>query len=161
MIVHIAEGIELDDDPERVDPAAVHAFLAGEDAYWVEDRPLEMVRLTIERAARVLGAYDGGALIGFARVVSDSLTFAYLDDVFVSEPYRGRGIGTALVRELVSTEPWEGLNWVLFTSDGHAFYERFGFFEPREHVMLRFGGDGDEGHPPVDGGLRAGTPETP
>ncbi|MGO9957694.1 MAG: GNAT family N-acetyltransferase [Solirubrobacteraceae bacterium] len=140
-------GIELDDDPDRIDVTAVHAFLAGDDAYWIEDRPLETVRLTIDRAARVLGAYDGAAQVGFARVVSDRLTIAYLDDVFVRESHRGRGIGAAMVRELVLAEPWDRLNWVLFTLNAHAFYERFGFGESPPHVMIRSPSSSSESPP--------------
>jgi GNAT superfamily N-acetyltransferase len=136
MIVRLDGAVELDDDPGRIDLAAVHAFLAGDDAYWIEDRSLETVRLTIERAARVLGAYDGDAQVGFARVVSDRLTFAYLDDVFVGASHRGRGIGAAMV-ELVLAAPWDQLNWVLFTRDAHTFYERFDFGEAPPHVMVR------------------------
>jgi GNAT superfamily N-acetyltransferase len=132
----LPEGIELDDDPERVDVAAVHAFLIDE-AYWVNERSLEVVEATIAGAARVLGAYDGPRQVGFARAVSDGVTFAYLDDVYVLPAYRGRRIGTEIVRELVERPPLDGLQWLLFTADAHSFYERFGFVAPPSYAMLR------------------------
>lgn len=132
-------GIEIDDDPARVDALAVHAFLAGDEAYWVEERSLEMVQATIANASRVIGAYDGDALVGFARAVSDGLTVACLDDVFVVAGCRGRGIGLELVRELVERPPLAGLNWLLFTSDAHDFYARVGFAAPPDYVLMREG----------------------
>jgi GNAT superfamily N-acetyltransferase len=132
----LPDDIELDDDPERIDLAAVHAYLNGE-AYWVSVRSLQDVALSVSGAARVLGAYDREAQVGFARVVSDRLTVAYIDDLYVLGPYRGRGIGTAIMDELLRGEPWAGLNWILFTADAHSFYERFGFGTPPGYVMMR------------------------
>jgi GNAT superfamily N-acetyltransferase len=132
----LGDGIELDDDPARVDVSEVHRFLV-EEAYWVRERPRDVVERTIAEATRVLGAYAGDRQIGFARALSDRVSFAYLDDVYVLAEYRGRGIGAALVDELVNREPLAGLNWLLFTADAHAFYRRLGFGPCPGHALMR------------------------
>lgn len=147
MIVTVAGQIELDDDPERIDVRAVHAFMASDDAYWTEGRSLSDVERLIAAAARVLGAYDGDTQVGFARVVSDRITFAYLDDVYVAGSHRRRGIGEAIVRTLVDGDRWAELNWVLFTRGEHQLYARVGFGPAPEHVMIR--------HPPSPDAERA------
>ena len=95
-----AGGFELDDDPERVDVDAVHAFLAH-DAYWGRGRPKALLERAIRGSSRVVGLYRKGEQIGFGRAISDAATVAYLADVYVLAPYRGRGLGLELVREIV------------------------------------------------------------
>jgi GNAT superfamily N-acetyltransferase len=130
------DHIELDDDPARIDVGEVHRFLV-EDAYWVRERSREVVRRTIAESTRVIGAYAAERQIGFARALSDRVSFAYLDDVYVLEEFRGRGIGVALVDELVNAGPLVGLNWMLFTADAHAFYRRLGFGPCPAHALMR------------------------
>jgi GNAT superfamily N-acetyltransferase len=122
----IGEGIEIDDDPERVDVDELHRFLT-EDAYWVPGRSRDTIERLVWESTRVIGAYDGDRLVGFARVVSDRSNFAWLGDVFVVESHRGRGIGTELVREAVEYEPERDLVWYLSTRDAQSLYRRFGF----------------------------------
>jgi GNAT superfamily N-acetyltransferase len=129
-------GIELDDDRRRIDVAAVHAWLS-EESYWARGRPFEAVALSVGEAARVVGLYDGVRQIGFARVVSDDLTMAYLADVYVLAGYRGRGLGEALVREAVDGGPHAGLTWMLHTLDAHGLYRRLGFGDPPPRYMER------------------------
>ena len=88
----VSPGIELDDDRERIDLAAVHAYLS-EHAYWALGRPYETVAHLVADAARVIGLYDGAKQIGFCRVASDDTTYAWLFDVYVLPAYRGRGTG--------------------------------------------------------------------
>jgi len=133
----LGEGIEIDDDPERVDIDELHRFLT-EEAYWVPGRSRETIERLVWESTRVVAAYDGDQLVGFARVVSDRTSFAWLGDVFVVESHRGRGIGTELVREAVEYEPERDLAWYLSTRDAHAIYERFGFHRADpERVMTR------------------------
>lgn len=122
----IAGGLELDDDPARVDIDAVHAYLS-EESYWARDRTREQVERMIADAARVVGCYDGAAQVGFARVESDRVTIAYLCDVYILAPYRGTGAGVELVREAVEKGPERNLRWRLRTVDAHGLYARFGF----------------------------------
>lgn len=122
----LSGGYELDDDRGRVDVDAVHAFLV--DAYWSAGRSRETVERLVREATRVVGVYaDGGALVGFCRVVSDSENMAWLGDVFVLPAHRGRGLGAALVGDAVSHPAHAGCNWYLGTRDAHDLYARFGF----------------------------------
>jgi GNAT superfamily N-acetyltransferase len=123
----LEDGYEIDDDRSRVDVGAVYRFLSQE-AYWVPGRTRETIERLVRESTRVIGAYTGdGALVGFARVVSDGSNFAWLGDVFVLSDHRGRGIGTELVREAVEHEPERHCFWYLNTRDAHGLYARFGF----------------------------------
>ncbi len=132
----LPDGLELDDDPDRVDVDAVHDFLANE-SYWAEGRPRETVESLVRDAARVVGLYDGDRQVGFARAFTDGETVAYLADVYVLPEYRGQGAGVELVRQMVEHGPYAGLRWVLHTRDAHDLYRRFRFAEPSERVLER------------------------
>jgi GNAT superfamily N-acetyltransferase len=130
-------GYELDDDPERVDRDVLWAFLSTE-AYWARWRDRSDVEAQLGAAWRVIGAYDrGGAMVGFARAVSDGITVAYLADVLVVPAARGGGLGIALVRAMVNEGPGAHLRWMLHTRDAHGLYERFGFQPPDETYLER------------------------
>ena len=94
----------------------------------------------LDRAWRVVGAYrrSTGEMVGFARAVSDGVTFGYLADVFVLSSARGAGLGVALVAA-ITDDP--RVRWVLFTGDAHGLYERFGFAAPDGTCMVRPGAD--------------------
>ena len=126
---------ELDDDPDRVDVDAVHAFLTA--SYWAEGRSREVVEELVRGAGRVVGLYDGERQIGFARVVSDGHAHAYLADVYVLPEHRGQGLGLELVREAVDNGPQAGLRWLLHTRDMHGLYAKLGFGPPSERVLER------------------------
>jgi GNAT superfamily N-acetyltransferase len=129
-------GYELDDDRRRIDVDSVHAYIGGE-SYWAKGRTRDRMQQAIDGSARVIGVYDGGEQIGFARVVSDGATFAYLADVYVLPVHRGRGLGVELVREAVEREPWAGFTWHLMTRDAHRLYAKFGFGPPSERMLQR------------------------
>jgi len=132
------QGYELDDDPARVDRAAVHRFLS-EESYWAAGRPRDVMDELIDRAERVVGLYQGGVQIGFARTVSDGHTVAYLADVYVLEEHRGRGLGAELVRFSVDEGSVAGvMKWLLHTRDAHEVYARFGFGAPDARFMERW-----------------------
>jgi GNAT superfamily N-acetyltransferase len=129
-------GLELDDDKGRVDRAEVHRFLS-EESYWAAGRPRETQDRLIEEASRVVGLYDGARQIGFCRAFTDGLALAYLADVYVLSEYRGRGLGEALVREMVESGPYAQVKWILHTTDMHALYRKLGFAEPSQKLMER------------------------
>jgi GNAT superfamily N-acetyltransferase len=131
----LGDGYELDDDPARVDREAVHAFLT--ESYWAEGRPREVQDALVDGAARVVGLYFEGALIGFTRTISDRHTQSYLADVYVLEEHRGRGLGVELVRFSVDEGPFAGTKWFLHTADAHDLYRKFGFAEPDERALER------------------------
>ena len=115
-------------DPERLDVGAIHAYLT--QSYWAAGIPRDVVERSL-RNSLGFGLYRGDALIGFARVVTDLATFAYLADVFVVEAFRGRGLSKWLVGCIVDHPDLEGLRrWHLVTRDAHRLYARFGFEEP-------------------------------
>ncbi len=132
----VSPGIELDDDRERIDLAALHAYLS-EHAYWALGRPYVVMEHLVADAARVVGLYDGSAQIGFCRVASDDTTYAWLFDVYVLPDYRRRGLGAELVREAVENGPQARLRWILHTHDMHGLYAHFGFGTPDDRCMER------------------------
>jgi GNAT superfamily N-acetyltransferase len=132
----LGDGYELDDSKERIDLAEVHRFLS-EETYWAEGRAYETQAEFVELATRVVGLYHDGRQIGFCRAVHmPGVSFAYLADVYVLEEHRGRGLGLALVTEIVDHGPFEGRRWVLHTRDMHALYRKLGF-GPNERLMER------------------------
>lgn len=122
----LSEGFVLDDDPQRLDIDAVHAFISRE-SYWGRGRPRELVERAIRGSARVVGLYKDGAQIGFARAASDGAIVAYLADVYVLEPYRGRGLALEMLRELIDNGPHAQLTWLLHTADAQDLYAKLGF----------------------------------
>jgi GNAT superfamily N-acetyltransferase len=129
------DGYELDDDPDRIDREAVHAYLTR--SYWAEGRPRDVQDALIENAARVVGLYHDGRQVGFTRAISDGHVQSYLADVYVLEEHRGRGLGLELVRFSVDEGPLAKTKWYLHTRDAHDLYRKFGFVEPSERVLER------------------------
>jgi GNAT superfamily N-acetyltransferase len=123
-----AAGYEFDDDPARVDRDVVVAFLT-EHAYWGRWRTRDVIVGQIDGAWRVVAAYcrTTGAMVGFARAVSDGFALAYLADVFVLAEHRGRGLGRGLVRTMIEDGGGTGFRWLLHTADAHGLYAEFGF----------------------------------
>jgi GNAT superfamily N-acetyltransferase len=132
----LGDGLELDDDPGRIDVDAVHHFLANE-SYWAEGRSRETVERLLREAQRVVGLYDGERQVGFARAFTDGVSLVYLADVYVLPEYRGSGLGAELVREMVENGPFAELRWVLHTRDAHELYRRFRFGVPSKSLMER------------------------
>ncbi|MFH0245150.1 GNAT family N-acetyltransferase [Streptomyces sp. HK10] len=122
---------EISTDPARLDAALVHHWLST-DAYWALGRGREKQDRAIEGSLN-LGAYDGGSgeQLGYARVVTDRATFAWLCDVYVAPAARGRGLGKALVgAALAELEPYGLKRVLLATEDAHGLYEGLGFRSP-------------------------------
>jgi GNAT superfamily N-acetyltransferase len=136
VIRELGDGLQLDDDKERIDVAEVHRFLS-EDAYWAIGRSRETVERLISEASRVIGLYDGDRQIGFCRAFTDGLVIAYLADVYIVPEYRGRGLGEELVREMVENGPFADVKWILHTEEMHPLYRKFGFTEPNYKLLER------------------------
>lgn len=119
---------EISTEIGRVDLEAVHAYLTR--SYWAEGIPKAVVAKAIE-ASLCFSLFDRGAQIGFARVITDRATFAYLCDVYVLEAYRGQGLGKWLVEEVTSHPDVAGVRrFVLVTRDAQGLYEPFSFKTP-------------------------------
>ncbi|MBX9814772.1 MAG: GNAT family N-acetyltransferase [Sphingomonas sp.] len=117
--------IELSDDKARLDVTRIHGWLAG--SYWSPG----IARARVERAiahSHCLGAYRGGEQIGFARLISDRATFAWLADVWVAEGARGTGVGRRLVAWFLEHPDYRDLRRIgLTTRDAHGVYAALGF----------------------------------
>ena len=112
-------------DPQRVDLDLVHGFLT--QCYWAAGIPREVVRRSIENSL-CFGIYSGRKQLGFARVITDYATFAYVADVFVLESHRGRGLSKFLMECIMQHPELQGLRrWSLATADAHGLYSQFGF----------------------------------
>ncbi|HEY3164849.1 MAG TPA: GNAT family N-acetyltransferase [Candidatus Limnocylindrales bacterium] len=119
-------GVRVSTDPAELDLDWIIAALS-ERAYWALGRSREVVERSIA-GSLCFGAFDaGGHQVGFARVVTDQATFGWVCDVFVDEPARGRGIGSALVAAIAADERLAGLRLVLATRDAGDVYARHGF----------------------------------
>ncbi|HTB71169.1 MAG TPA: GNAT family N-acetyltransferase [Solirubrobacteraceae bacterium] len=132
-------GFELDDDRVRIDVDAVHTFISTE-SYWGLGRARETIERTIAGSTRVVGLYRIERVgreqqIGFARAISDGVSLAYLADVYVLRPYRGRGLGLELVREIVERS-FGDVRWMLHTADAQRLYEKLGFSDGRPPYPL-------------------------
>jgi GNAT superfamily N-acetyltransferase len=119
-------------DRSRLDVERVHRFLSTE-AYWSPGVERDVVERSIERSLP-FGVYTSdGEQVGFARVVTDYATFAWLADVYIESEHRGNGLGKRLVAEVLEHPDLQGLRrWFLATADAHDLYRRFGFGELRD-----------------------------
>lgn len=115
-------------DPKQLDITVIHKYLST-DSYWAQGRTVDTVKRSIENSLN-FGLYKGKQQIGFARIVTDYATFAWLADVFVLDTYRGRGLGKWLVEVILSHPDLQRFRrWVLATKDAHELYRQFGFIE--------------------------------
>ena len=115
-------------DRARLDVGLVHRYLS-ESSYWAQGRPREVVERSIEHSL-AFGVYLGERQVGFARVITDYATFAWIADVFVLEEYRGQGLGRWLSEVMIAHPDLQGFRrWALATKDAHELYRRVGFRE--------------------------------
>ena len=112
-------------DRGRLELETIHAFLT--DCYWAKGIPKEVVARSLQHSL-CFGIYAGKKQVGFARVISDYATYAYIGDVFVLEEYRGHGLGKWLMKCIMEHPRLQGLRrWSLVTRDAHGLYGQFGF----------------------------------
>ena len=133
------DGFLVSTDPARIDLAVVHGYLS--DSYWARDIPLSLVKKSIENSL-CFGVYDEAsrAQVGFARVISDYATYAYLADVFILAEYRGRGLSKWLMQCILDHPELQlPRSFYLATRDAHGLYRQFGFVpvESPERYMVR------------------------
>jgi GNAT superfamily N-acetyltransferase len=134
-------------DPALLDVTLLHDFLANR-SYWATGRPLDVVRHSLDHSL-CFGLYEKSRQVGFARVVTDRATFAWLCDVFILEEYRGRGLSKWLVECVMAHPALQGLRrFLLATRDAHGLYARHGFTpleEPTRFLEVFRPNEGDEG----------------
>lgn len=128
-------------DTQRLNLELIHNFLTH--SYWASGRKLAEVKKSIDNSLP-FGIYWRTEQIGFARVITDKTTYAYLCDVFIVESFRGKGLGKWLVETIISHPEFQGLGkWSLATADAHQLYRQLGFAEakyPSRH-MEKWGED--------------------
>jgi GNAT superfamily N-acetyltransferase len=126
MLVEVThDGYLFSNDQARLQVPVIHGFLT--DCYWAKGIPEETVRRSIA-SSLCFGVYAGPDQVGFARVITDRATFAYLGDVFVLEAHRGRGLAERLLRVILAFPDLQGLRrFLLGTRDAHALYTKVGF----------------------------------
>jgi GNAT superfamily N-acetyltransferase len=115
-------------DKSKLDLAVIHNFLTT--SYWAAGIPVETVKKSLEHSLN-FGVYEEGKQVGFARVITDYATFAYIGDVFILEDYRRQGLSKWLMQVIADYAELQGLRrWVLLTRDAHGLYRKTGFMEP-------------------------------
>lgn len=131
------DGYEVSTDRDRLDLAVIHAFLRT--SYWSPGVPRDVVERAITNSLP-FGLYSpSGEQVGFARVVTDYATYAYIGDVFVSEEHRRRGLGKFLMSCVIEHPHLQGLRrWALATADAHELYRRYGFGPPAHPELHMF-----------------------
>jgi len=124
-------------DKKELNVALIHEFLTN--SYWAKGRTISEVKKTLKHSL-CFGIYLDQKQIGFARVVTDYVIFAYLMDVFIIEEYRGKGYATLLMDHIINEHRLKGIKrWGLITRDAHSLYKKFGFeiHNPPENVLFR------------------------
>jgi GNAT superfamily N-acetyltransferase len=113
-------------DPSRLNVVLIHDFISN-TSYWGQGRTLEVVQRSLDNSLN-FGLYNNRNQVGFARVVTDYATFAWIADVFVLPEHRGHGLSKWLMEVMLAHPSLQGFRrWVLATKDAHSLYERFGF----------------------------------
>ena len=134
MVVMEMGRFLISTDRSKLDVDVIHGFLTR--SYWAAGIPRETVERSIENSL-CFGVYDNSSQIGFARVISDFATYAYVADVFILEPYRERGLGKELMASIMAHPDLQGLRrWSLGTRDAQGLYAQFGF-EPVVNTRAR------------------------
>jgi GNAT superfamily N-acetyltransferase len=128
MVEYQRDGYLISTDRARLDLELIHEFLSR-STYWAQGRPTTIVQRSIENSL-CFGVYKGAQQVGFARVVTDRATFAWLCDLFVVEAHRGQGLGKWLVECIVAHPDLQTLRiFLLATRDAHELYRRHGGFQ--------------------------------
>lgn len=122
------DDYSISTDKDRLNVELIHNFLAN-SSYWAQGRGFPVVKRSIENSLS-FGLYKNNHQIGFARVVTDYATFAWVADVFVLEEHRGQGLARWLMETIIAHPELQGFRrWVLSTKDAHKLYRQFGFRE--------------------------------
>lgn len=117
--------IEVSTDKNKLDIPFIQHFL--KDIYWAAGRTIEEVQTTIDHSF-CFGIYLDDQQIGFARVITDYVVFAYMMDVFIDEAHRGKGYSSILIETMMNEPQLQNVKiWRLATRDAHPIYEKFGF----------------------------------
>ncbi len=137
MGIENKDGYNISTNPTKLDINIIHKYLS-EESYWAKDIPFNVVKKSIDNSL-CFGVYKNNQQVGFARVVTDKATFAYLADVFILPEHRGKGLSKWLMTVIHSYPDLQGLRrWMLGTRDAHKLYEKFGWTYLTEEISKRF-----------------------
>ncbi len=126
IIEHTFEDFLITTDKSKLDILAIHDFLS-KDSGWSDNIPLEKVKISIDNSLN-FGLFHGEKQIGFARIISDFSTIAYLGDVYILDDYRGKGLSKEMMDCIMSHPNLQGLRrWILLTSTAEWLYKKYGF----------------------------------
>jgi GNAT superfamily N-acetyltransferase len=122
----ITDCYTITTDKSKINVSYTHRFLSTE-SYWAQNIPLDVVKRSIEGALCFVVLHGGGQ-VGFARVITDGATFAYLADVFIDQAHRGKGLSKQLMQAIMDHPSLQGLRrFLLATRDAHSLYAQYGF----------------------------------
>lgn len=125
-------------DRSRFDVDLIHSFLTN--CYWANGIPRDVLQRSIDNAL-CFGVFEGSQQVGFARVITDYATYAYIGDVFIIEAHRGQGLAKQLMHAIMTHPRLQNLRrWSLVTRDAHGLYEQFGFTQlanPERYMEIR------------------------
>jgi len=136
--IELPDGYLISSDSALLNLEVIHRFIARE-SYWAKEIPKALIERAVKNSL-CWGVYHHGTQVGFARVISDQATFAYLADVFILPEHRGKGLSKALVATILAHPDLQGLRrWMLVTADAQGLYEQFGFKpvpQPERHMEI-------------------------
>lgn len=113
-------------DKSKMDLATIHRFLS-EESYWCKIVPVKRVKKAMDHSLN-FGVFHGDRQVGYARVISDFSSVAYLGDVFILKEYRGQGLSKWMMETIISHPELQGLRrWILLTADAHELYRKYGW----------------------------------
>jgi GNAT superfamily N-acetyltransferase len=130
----VENGVCISTDKSRLDMEVIKGFLSR--SYWANNRSEAVIQASID-GSLCYGVYDGDKQIGFARVITDFATTYYVCDVFISEDYRGKGIGKTLIETITTSDELRNIQGILTTKDAHTLYEQYGFDRIPDRFMRR------------------------
>lgn len=129
------QGFTISTNQNKFDFDVIYQFLTN--SYWARGIPKETVQKSIDNALCFAVLTDQGQQVGFARVITDKATFAYLADVFIVEEFRRQGLSKWLIKTIMSHPELQGLRRIMLaTQDAHGLYSQFGFEAPKDIEML-------------------------
>lgn len=125
------EAYSISTNIEELDMEMIHQYLS-EESYWAQHIPLKLVKQSIENSLN-FGIFHETKQIGFARLITDKTTMAYLCDVFIIEAYQKKGLSSWLMETIMNHPELQGLRlWILLTSSANWLYEKHGFIQPTQ-----------------------------
>ncbi len=133
----IRNRFRISTNTEEFNLSYIHHYLSH-DSYWASGIPMDTVKRSIANSL-CFGVFEKDKQVGFARVISDRATFAYLADVFIEASYRGLGLSKLLMETIMGYPELQHLrNWLLMTRDAHRLYEQYGFtIHPQPESVMR------------------------